>query len=116
MMKATAGALLLARSDYLLADSSIPILGYGVGHPQVDPAYVTNGFIGIRPGPNHGVRHSLHQLSDYEPMRPRREPAMQSLLRLMQIHYRHNVITRSGRSSQAGKHGAPEYAHCPKLR
>ncbi|MGA2985889.1 MAG: hypothetical protein ABSG32_18945 [Terriglobia bacterium] len=51
MMKSTAAALALARSGYLFADSSIPILGYGGGHPQVDPAYVSNGFIGIRPGP-----------------------------------------------------------------
>jgi hypothetical protein len=51
MMKSTAGALLLARSGYFFADSSIPILGYAGRHPPVDPAYVSNGFIGIRPGP-----------------------------------------------------------------
>ena len=51
MMKSIAGALVLARSGYLFADSPIPILGYAGGHPQVDPAYISNGFISIRPGP-----------------------------------------------------------------
>jgi trehalose/maltose hydrolase-like predicted phosphorylase len=51
MMKSMAGALAVARSGYLFAGSSLPVLGYGGTRPQVDPAYVSNGFIGIRPGP-----------------------------------------------------------------
>jgi len=49
MMKSMAGVLVLARGGDLFADASIPVLGYG-GTRQVDPAYLSNGFIGIRPG------------------------------------------------------------------